>query len=65
MGNEINLYLEDHGKTFIARTDPRTRARIGNRMTLAFNVDNMHLFDSDTNLSLAYEYKQQEQPANA
>ncbi len=67
MGNEINLYLEDHGKTFIARTDPRTRARIGNRIGLAFNVDNMHLFDADTNLSLAYDYKQQkdEQPARA
>ncbi len=64
MGNEINLYLEDHGKTFIARTDPRTRARVGNRMNVAFNIDNMHLFDADTNVSLAYEYKQQqEQPA--
>jgi multiple sugar transport system ATP-binding protein len=66
MGNEINLYLEDQGKTFIARTDPRTRARIGNRIGLAFNIDNMHLFDVDTNLSLSYEYKQQrsEQPAS-
>ena len=66
MGNEINLYLEDQGKTFIARTDPRTRARIGNRISLAFNVDNLHLFDADTNLSLAYDYKQQksEQPAS-
>jgi multiple sugar transport system ATP-binding protein len=63
MGNEINLYLEDRGKTFIARTDPRTRARVGARMAIAFNIDNMHLFDADTNLSLSYEYKQQEQPA--
>ncbi|MEO8396183.1 MAG: ATP-binding cassette domain-containing protein, partial [Chloroflexota bacterium] len=67
MGNEINLYLEDAGKTFIARTDPRTRARIGNRIGMAFNVDNLHLFDTDTNLSLAYDYKTQkaEQPARA
>jgi len=65
MGNEINLYLEDQGKTFIARTDPRTRARIGSRIGLAFNVDNLHLFDADTNLSLAYDYKQENtnQPA--
>ncbi|MFN8451497.1 MAG: ABC transporter ATP-binding protein [Anaerolineae bacterium] len=63
MGNEINLYLEDKGKTFIARTDPRTQARVGSRMGLVFNLDNMHLFDVDTNLSLAYEYKQQEMPA--
>jgi len=59
MGNEINLYLEDHGKTFVARTDPRTRARVGGRIGLAFNIDNLHLFDSDTNLSLSYEFKQQ------
>ncbi len=67
MGNEINLYLEDAGKTFIARTDPRTRARIGNRIGMAFNVDNLHLFDTDTNLSLAYDYKRErsEQPARA
>jgi multiple sugar transport system ATP-binding protein len=65
MGNEINLYLEDQGKTFIARTDPRTRARIGNRIGLAFNIDNMHLFDTDTNLSLSYDYKlaKENQPA--
>jgi multiple sugar transport system ATP-binding protein len=64
MGNEINLYLEEHGKTFIARTDPRTRARVGNRMSVVFNIDNMHLFDADTNVSLSYEYKkQQEEPA--
>ena len=65
MGNEINLYLEDQGKTFIARTDPRTKARIGNRIGLAFNIDNMHLFDTDTNLSLSYDYKlsKENQPA--
>jgi multiple sugar transport system ATP-binding protein len=65
MGNEINLYLEDKGKTFIARTDPRTQARVGNRMGLVFNIDNMHLFDADTNLSLSYEYKREEEPAKS
>lgn len=59
MGNEMIIYLENGGKTFIARTDPRTNARIGGKMGLAFNVDNMHLFDADTELSLAYEHKQQ------
>ncbi len=60
MGNEMIIYLENGGKTFIARTDPRTNARIGGTMGLAFNVDNMHLFDTDTELSLAYEYKKEE-----
>lgn len=60
MGNEMIIYLEEGGKTFIARTDPRTRARIGGRMGLVFNMENMHIFDKDTELSLSYEHKQQE-----
>lgn len=59
MGNEMIIYLEEGGKTFIARTDPRTRARIGGRMGLVFNMENMHIFDKDTELSLAYEHKLQ------
>jgi multiple sugar transport system ATP-binding protein len=62
MGNEMILYLEDRGKTFISRTDPRTQARVGQRLGVALNIDNMHVFDADSNLSLAYEYKQQQAP---
>jgi multiple sugar transport system ATP-binding protein len=59
MGNEMILYLEDKGKSFIARTDPRTRAHVGNRMTLSFNLENMHLFDADSQMSLAYDAKRE------
>jgi multiple sugar transport system ATP-binding protein len=59
MGNEIILYLEEQGKTFVSRTDPRTQARAGQRMGIAFNTDNIHLFDAETELSLAYDYKLQ------
>src|SRR5687768_11386779 len=41
MGNEIILYLEEQGKTFIARTDPRTQARVGHRLGLAINTANL------------------------
>jgi multiple sugar transport system ATP-binding protein len=58
MGNEMVVYLEDKGSNFISRMDPRTHARVGHRMGVVFNLDNMHLFDVDTKLSLAYEYKQ-------
>lgn len=61
MGNEMILYLEDHGKTFIARTDPRTQARVGKRMGIAFNMDNVHIFDAETEQSLSYEYKNERQ----
>ena len=57
MGNEMILYLENSGKNFVARTDPRTSAFVGNTLGVALNLDNMHLFDADTELSLAYEHK--------
>jgi multiple sugar transport system ATP-binding protein len=57
MGNEMVVYLEDKGANFISRMDPRTHARVGHRMGVVFNLDNMHLFDVDTKLALAYEYK--------
>jgi multiple sugar transport system ATP-binding protein len=60
MGNEMILYLQEQGKTFIARTDPRTDARVGGRITVTMNLDNMHIFDVETEVSLAYEYKQEE-----
>ncbi len=57
MGHEMILYLEEGNKNFIARVDPRTNARIGGRMGFVVNMDNMHLFDADTELSLAYDWK--------
>jgi multiple sugar transport system ATP-binding protein len=59
MGNEMIVYLEEGGKNFIARTDPRTSARVGGRMGVALNMENIHIFDADTQLSAAYEHKQE------
>ena len=60
MGNEVIIYLEEGGRSFIARTDPRTRAHVGGRLNLVLNLDNMHVFDVDTEVSLAYEDKKKE-----
>lgn len=60
MGNEMILYLDKDGKTFVARTDPRTDARVGSNIQMAINIDNMHLFDRATEESIAYEYKQEQ-----
>ena len=57
MGNEVIIYLESGGKNFIARTDPRTEASVGNEMNVTFNLDNIHVFDADTEVSLAYDEK--------
>jgi len=59
MGNEMIVYFEEGGKTFIGRLDPRTKARVGGRINVVINIDNVHVFDPDTELSLAYEYKQE------
>lgn len=48
MGNEIFLHLLTDSKTFIARVDPRSSARVGHKVDVAVNMDNVHFFDCDT-----------------
>lgn len=48
MGNEVFVYLLSGAKSFIARVDPRTSIRVGNQVHVLFNMDNMHVFDRDT-----------------
>ena len=48
MGNEIFLYLLVGENTFVARVDPRTNFKIGEKVEVAFNMDNFHLFDPKT-----------------
>jgi len=48
MGNEIFLYLVTGKKTFIARVDPRTPARIGDELEVVADMNNMHVFDPKT-----------------
>jgi len=48
MGNEIFLYLVSGKNTFVARVDPRSQLRVGEQATVAFNMDNIHIFDAAT-----------------
>jgi multiple sugar transport system ATP-binding protein len=52
MGNEIFLYLVSGSNNFVARVDPRTRFKVGEDVQIAFNMDNFHLFDPDTELAI-------------
>jgi multiple sugar transport system ATP-binding protein len=45
MGNEIFLYLVNGEHSFIARVDPRSKAKYGDTMEVVFNMDNFHIFD--------------------
>jgi multiple sugar transport system ATP-binding protein len=48
MGNEIFLFLMAGDKSFVGRVDPRTKARMGDQLQVALNMDNMHIFDKAT-----------------
>jgi len=47
MGNEIFLYLVVGGQPYTARVDPRGYVKPGSTIEMAFNADNIHLFNAD------------------
>ena len=48
MGNEIFVYLKSGEWEMTASVDPRTEFRVGDSVDVAINVDNMHLFDPES-----------------
>jgi multiple sugar transport system ATP-binding protein len=46
MGNEILLYLVTGKNTFVARVDPRSNMRVGDKAEVAFNMEKFHVFDA-------------------
>jgi len=49
MGNEVILYLVNGDHSFLARVDPRTHVKMGDKIKVIFNLDNMHIFDRKSN----------------
>ena len=47
MGNEIFLFLKSGDDEYVARVDPRTSFKMGDTVTMAFNMENMHVFDKE------------------
>ncbi len=52
MGAETYLYLKIDEIDFIARVNPRTTARSGDKIKVCFDVNKLHLFDKDTELAI-------------
>ncbi len=56
MGNEKVVYLRDSEQEnitpLVARMDPRSRPIIGDEIEIAFNMDNVNLFDAETEQTL-------------
>jgi multiple sugar transport system ATP-binding protein len=48
MGNEIFLYLVSGKNTFVSRVDPRSKLRVGQQASVAFDMDSIHIFDAAT-----------------
>ncbi|GAB4439307.1 MAG: ABC transporter ATP-binding protein [Chloroflexi bacterium OHK40] len=52
MGSEVYAYVENGGKEFIGRLDPRTSARTGHSLDIVLDMDKMHIFDRETEKAL-------------
>jgi len=52
MGNEKFLHLLADDQKCLARVDPRTRARAGQDVQVAFDMDRMHAFDAKSELAI-------------
>lgn len=57
MGSEVILYLttlDDEGdrgeQEFVARVDPRTELKVGDRVSMALDMEQFHLFDQESEL---------------
>ena len=48
MGNEIFVYLKTGEQVFVARVDPRSRYNVNDKVQVVFNMNNMHIFDQET-----------------
>ena len=52
MGNEVYLHLLTGKNAYVARVDPRSKARVGSTVQLAANLDKVHFFDKKTELAI-------------
>ncbi|MEQ2128842.1 sn-glycerol-3-phosphate ABC transporter ATP-binding protein UgpC [Caldanaerobacter subterraneus KAk] len=52
MGAETYLYLDVNGASLTARVDPRTRAKSGDVIKIGFDVNKLHMFDKETEMTI-------------
>lgn len=52
MGNEIFAYLANGEHSFVARVDPRSKYSLNDKVQIAFNMGNFHIFDKETDQAL-------------
>jgi multiple sugar transport system ATP-binding protein len=52
LGREVVVHLASENIQFVGIFDSRTKARVGNTMGVAFNMDSTHIFDKQTELAI-------------
>lgn len=52
LGAEVFLYFDIAGSQITARVDPRTNARTGDKIKVAFDAEKIHVFDKETELTI-------------
>ena len=52
LGAEVFLYFDIEGANFTARVNPRTTARTGDVVKFALDVEKIHVFDKETELTI-------------
>ncbi len=55
MGSETVLHLVAGDLTIVARVDPRTSARAGQRLRVLFDLAHLHAFETETGLAIELE----------
>ncbi|HNP72786.1 MAG TPA: ABC transporter ATP-binding protein [Kouleothrix sp.] len=53
LGSEVFAYVENGGKEMVSRLDPRTSARVGQKLDLVIDMSKMHVFDRESEKALA------------
>jgi multiple sugar transport system ATP-binding protein len=48
MGNEIVAYLKTGKDSYVARVDPRSDYKFGDKVEAVMNADNIQMFDKET-----------------
>lgn len=54
LGSEMQLYLNVHGSEVIAKARPDVDLRISDKVSIHFDLDKLHVFDKQSQMSLLY-----------
>ena len=54
LGAEVILYFDEQGKTLAVRLNPENQTKVGEKVSLYFDMDKAHVFDPETEEKLFY-----------